>query len=60
MVKAWLSKEELEFVEYNISQDRDRFEALTSMGYRSTPVTFFDNITVVGYNPAKLDEAIST
>ena len=59
MVKAWLSSEELEFVEYNISQDRDRFEALTSMGYRSTPVTFFDNITVVGYNPAKLDEAIS-
>ena len=60
MVKAWLSKEELEFVEYNISQDRDRFEALTSMGYRSTPVTVFDNITVVGYNPAKLDEAVST
>ena len=59
MVKAWLSKEELEFVEYNISQDRDRFEALTNMGYKSTPVTFFDNMTVVGYNPAKLDEAIS-
>ncbi len=60
MVKAWLSKEELEFVEYNISQDKDRLEALTSMGYRSTPVTVFDNITVVGYNPAKLDEAVST
>ena len=59
MVKAWLSKEELEFVEYNISQDKDRLEALTSMGYRSTPVTVFDNITVVGYNPAKLEEAIS-
>ena len=60
MVKAWLSKEELEFVEYKISQDKDRLEALTSMGYRSTPVTVFDNITVVGYNPAKLDEAVST
>ena len=59
MVKAWLSSEGLEFEEYNISQDRDRFEALTSMGYNSTPVTFFDNITVVGYNPAKLEEAIS-
>ena len=47
MVKAWLSSEGLEFEEYNISQDRDRFEALTSMGYKSTPVTFFDNITVV-------------
>jgi len=59
MVKAWLSKEELEFVEYNISTDSERLEALTSMGYRSTPVTFFDSITVVGYNPAKLEEAIT-
>ncbi len=59
MVKAWLSKEELEFVEYNISTDSERLEALTSMGYRSTPVTFFDDVTVVGYNPAKLEEAIT-
>jgi glutaredoxin len=59
MVKAWLSKEGLEYEEYNVSTDMERLEALTSMGYRSTPVTFFDNITVVGYNPAKLDEAIS-
>ncbi len=59
MVKAWLSKKELEFVEYNISTDSERLEALTSMGYRSTPVTFFDDVTVVGYNPAKLEEAIT-
>ena len=60
MVKAWLSDEGLEYEEYNISTDMERLEALTSMGYRSTPVTFFENITVVGYNPAKLEEAIST
>ena len=59
MVKAWLSSEGLEYEEYNVSTDMERLEALTSMGYRSTPVTVFDNITVVGYNPAKLDEAIS-
>ena len=59
MVKAWLSKEGLDYEEYNVSTDMERLEALTSMGYRSTPVTFFDNITVVGYNPAKLEEAIS-
>ena len=60
MVKAWLSSEGLEYEEFNISTDMERLEALTSMGYRSTPVTVFDNITVVGYNPAKLEEAIST
>ena len=60
MVKAWLSSEGLEYEEYNVSTDMERLEALTSMGYRSTPVTVFDNITVVGYNPAKLEEAIST
>ena len=59
MVKAWLSSEGLEYEEFNTSTDMERLEALTSMGYRSTPVTFFDNITVVGYNPAKLEEAIS-
>ena len=59
MVKAWLSKEGLEYKEYNISTNGERFKALTSMGYKSTPVTFFDNLTVVGYNPAKLEEAIS-
>ena len=59
-MKASLSSEGLENEEYNISTDMERLEALTSMGYRSTPVTFFDNITVVGYNPAKLEEAIST
>ena len=59
MEKAWLSDEGLEYEEYNISTDMERLEALTSMGYRSTPVTFFDDITVVGYNPAKLEEAIS-
>ena len=60
MVKAGLSDEGLEYEEYNISTDVERLEALTSMGYRSTPVTFFEDITVVGYNPAKLEEAIST
>ena len=59
MVKAWLSSEGLEFEEYNVSTDMERLESLTSMGYRSTPVTVFDNITVVGYNPAKLEEAIT-
>ena len=59
MVKAWLSSEGLEFEEYNVSTDMERLEALTSMGYRSTPVTVFDNITVVGYNPAKLEESIT-
>ena len=59
MVKAWLSNEGLDYEEYNVSTDMERLEALTSMGYRSTPVTFFDNITVVGYNPAKLEEAVS-
>ena len=59
MVKAWLSSEGLEYEEYNVSTDMERLEALTSMGYRSTPVTVFDNITVVGYNPAKLEEAIA-
>ena len=59
MVKAWLSSEGIEYEEYTVSTDMERLESITSMGYRSTPVTVFDNITVVGYNPAKLEEAIT-
>ena len=59
MVKAWRSSEGLDYEEYNVSTDMERLEALTSMGYRSTPVTFFENITVVGDTPAKLEESIS-
>ena len=58
MVKVYLSRKGFEYTEHNVSTDRDSLKDLVSMGYRSTPVTVIGGEKVVGYSPAKLDEAL--
>ena len=58
MVKVYLSRKGFEYTELNVSTDRDSLKDLVSMGYRSTPVTVIGEEKVVGYSPAKLDEAL--
>ena len=58
MVKVYLSRKGFEFTEHNVSTDRESLKDLVSMGYRSTPVTVIGEEKVVGYSPAKLDEAL--
>ena len=58
MVKVYLSRKGFEYTEQNVSTDRDSLKDLVSMGYRSTPVTVIGEEKVVGYSPAKLDEAL--
>ena len=58
MVKVYLSRKGCEYTEHNVSTDRDSLKDLVSMGYRSTPVTVIGEEKVVGYSPAKLDEAL--
>jgi glutaredoxin len=58
MVKVYLSRKGFEYTEHNVSTDRDSLRDLVSMGYRSTPVTVIGEEKVVGYSPAKLDEAL--
>ena len=58
MVIVYLSRKGFEYTEHNVSTDRDSLKDLVSMGYRSTPVTVIGEEKVVGYSPAKLDEAL--
>tara|TARA_B100000686_G_scaffold56027_1_gene60340 strand:- start:110 stop:307 length:198 start_codon:yes stop_codon:yes gene_type:complete len=58
MVKVYLSRKGFEFTEHNVSTDRESLKDLVSMGYRSTPVTVIGEEKVVGYSPAKLDDAL--
>ena len=58
MVKVYVSRKGFEYTEHNVSTDRDSLKDLVSMGYRSTPVTVIGEEKVVGYSPAKLDEAL--
>jgi glutaredoxin len=58
MVKVYLSKKGVEYTEHNVSNDMDSLKELVGMGYRSTPVTVIGEEKVVGYSPAKLEEAL--
>ncbi len=58
MVKVYLSRKGVEFDDFNVSTDRNALKNMISMGYRTTPITVIGENKVVGYSPAKLDEAL--
>ncbi|MCE2403677.1 MAG: glutaredoxin family protein [Dehalococcoidia bacterium] len=58
MVKVYLSRKGIPFIEKNISQDEEARNNLLAMGHRSTPVTTMKDQKVVGYSPPKLDAAL--
>ena len=57
--KSWLNRHEIEFEERNISESNDNHASLLKMGYRVTPVTLIGENAIVGFNPTKLEEALS-
>ena len=58
MVKVYLSQKGVEFTDYNISTDREALKNLIDMGYRTTPLTVIGDEKIIGYSPAKIDEAL--
>ena len=58
MMKVYLSRKGIEFTEHNVSKDREALKRLVGMGFRTTPVTVIGEQKVVGYTPAKLEEAL--
>ena len=58
MVKVYLSQKGIPFSDYNVSTDRDALGRLIGMGFRTTPVTVIGEEKIVGYSPAKIDEAL--
>jgi glutaredoxin len=58
MVKVYLSRKGIPFIEKNVSQDEEARSNLLAMGHRSTPVTTMKDQKVIGYSPPKLDAAL--
>ena len=58
MVKVYLSRKGIPFVERNVSLDEEARDDLMALGNRSTPVTMIGDHKVVGYSPPKLEEAL--
>jgi len=58
MVKVYLSRKGISFVEHNVSTDSESLKMLVSLGYRTTPVTLVGDHKVIGYSPTGLDAAL--
>ena len=58
MVKVYLSRKGIPFMEKNISSDAEARQSLLDMGYRTTPLTVIGDQLVIGYNPMKLEAAV--
>ena len=56
--KSWLTRNEIEFEERNISESNDNHASLLKMGYRVTPVTVIGEDAIVGFSPTQLAEAL--
>lgn len=55
--KSWLAKNNISYVEKNVSQTGVA-EEMFGLGYRSTPVVISEKGIVVGYNPTRLSEVL--
>ena len=54
-----LKRKNIEFTEYNISENPEYAEDLLRMGFRVTPVTMIGSTPIIGFNPSKLEKALA-
>ncbi len=60
MVKEYLSQRGISYIEYNVAQDRERArEVIEKSKQMAVPVIIIDDDIVVGFNPGKIEEALS-
>ena len=59
MVKVYLSRKGVPFVERNVSSDEDARDQLLATGQRSTPLTVIGSELVSGYKPRDIDAALA-
>ena len=57
-VKEYLSQKQIEFDDRDITKDPSAITKLQRLGFMTTPVTVVGDKVVVGFDVAKLDEAL--
>lgn len=58
-VKKYLKENDVDFVEYNVAQNRDRaIEMVQKTKQRGVPVTIIKGQTIVGFNKEAIDSAL--
>ncbi len=57
-VKEFLSHRGVEFIERDVSQDKDAMKGLEELGVMTTPVTVIDGEIVIGFDRPKLEQLL--
>jgi glutaredoxin 3 len=57
-VKEFLSQNEIQYTERNVSADETAFAELEKLGYMTTPVILIDGEVVVGFDRQKLENLL--
>ncbi len=58
-VKEFLSQNNTDFTDRDVSKDDSALAELEKLGYMTTPVTVIDGEVIVGFNRAKLEELLA-
>jgi glutaredoxin 3 len=58
VVKAWLSREGIEFSVRNVVTDPRARDEFLRAGFRLPPVTVIDGVPVEGFQPQRLEELL--
>jgi glutaredoxin-like protein NrdH len=58
-VKEYLSQKQVVFEDRDIARDPNAISELQKLGFMTTPVTVVGESLIVGFNQAKLDEALA-
>ena len=58
-VKEFLSHRGVEFIERDVSQDKDAMKGLEELGIMTTPVTVIDGEIVIGFDRPKLEQLLA-
>ena len=58
-VKEFLSQNNTDFTDRDVSKDDSALAELEKLGYMTTPVTVIDGRVIVGFNRAKLEELLA-
>ena len=57
-VKEFLSQQNVDFIDRDITADDAALTELEQLGYMTTPVTLIDGEAVVGFDRAKLEKLL--
>ncbi|WP_099192433.1 glutaredoxin family protein [Tepidibacter mesophilus] len=60
MAKDYFNKNDLEYIEYNISEDAASRKRLMKMGYMSVPVILIEGEEVLGFDKDKVEKMLKS